>query len=218
MFYKKIVLLLFFSYIFYWWYMYKLIAHRALDNHKYKENSIEAFINCLDKDYIDGVEIDVRITKDKKLILNHNSIIGNNLIKNQTLKQLKKYNVTLLEDVLKLNTNKIIVLDLKDKMKSEIKKIIKKYNYLNLYICSFNYELVSDLLNTNVKIGLIVGYFINKNKNYSKFDFLNVNYKEKVKFNKEIMLWTINKYEDLKKINIKDFYLITDCAYKFIKS
>jgi len=198
--------------------MYKLIAHRALDNHKYKENSIEAFINCLDKDYIDGVEIDVRITKDKKLILNHNSIIGNNLIKNQTLKQLKKYNVTLLEDVLKLNTNKIIVLDLKDKMKSEIKKIIKKYNYLNLYICSFNYELVSDLLNTNVKIGLIVGYFINKNKNYSKFDFLNVNYKEKVKFNKEIMLWTINKYEDLKKINIKDFYLITDCAYKFIKS
>lgn len=198
--------------------MYKLIAHRALDNHKYKENSIEAFINCLDKDYIDGIEIDVRITKDKKLILNHNSIIGNNLIKNQTLKQLKKYNVTLLEDVLKLNTNKIIVLDLKDKMKSEIKKIIKKYNYLNLYICSFNYELVSDLLNTNVKIGLIVGYFINKNKNYSKFDFLNVNYKEKVKFNKEIMLWTINKYEDLKKINIKDFYLITDCAYKFIKS
>ena len=218
MFYKKIVLLLFFSYIFYWWYMYKLIAHRALDNHKYKENTIEAFINCLDKDYIDGIEIDVRITKDKKLILNHNSIIGNNLIKNQTLKQLKKYNVTLLEDVLKLNTNKIIVLDLKDKMKSEIKKIIKKYNYLNLYICSFNYELVSDLLNTNVKIGLIVGYFINKNKNYSKFDFLNVNYKEKVKFNKEIMLWTINKYEDLKKINIKDFYLITDCAYKFIKS
>ena len=103
-------------------------------------------------------------------------------------------------------------------MKSEIKKIIKKYNYLNLYICSFNYELVSDLLNTNAKIGLIVGYFINKNKNYSKFDFLNVNYKEKVKFNKEIMLWTINKYEDLKKINIKDFYLITDCAYKFIKS
>lgn len=198
--------------------MYKLIAHRALDNHKYKENTIEAFINCLDKDYIDGIEIDVRITKDKKLILNHNSIIGNNLIKNQTLKQLKKYNVTLLEDVLKLNTNKIIVLDLKDKMKSEIKKIIKKYNYLNLYICSFNYELVSDLLNTNVKIGLIVGYFINKNKNYSKFDFLNVNYKEKVKFNKEIMLWTINKYEDLKKINIKDFYLITDCAYKFIKS
>lgn len=198
--------------------MYKLIAHRALDNHKYKENTIEAFINCLDKDYIDGIEIDVRITKDKKLILNHNSIIGNNLIKNQTLKQLKKYNVTLLEDVLKLNTNKIIVLDLKDKMKSEIKKIIKKYNYLNLYICSFNYELVSDLLNTNVKIGLIVGYFINKNKNYNKFDFLNVNYKEKVKFNKEIMLWTINRYEDLKKINIKDFYLITDCAYKFIKS
>ena len=52
--------------------MKHLIAHRCLDNHNYKENSILAAINTLNKEYIDGIEIDLRFTKDKKIVMYHN--------------------------------------------------------------------------------------------------------------------------------------------------
>ena len=45
-----------------------LIAHRGLDNHKYSENSFKAILTSLNEKYIDGVEFDVRITKDKKIV------------------------------------------------------------------------------------------------------------------------------------------------------
>ena len=52
-----------------------LIAHRANNNHDFSENSLKAILNVLDKDYIDGIEIDVRITKDKQLVLIHDLVI-----------------------------------------------------------------------------------------------------------------------------------------------
>ena len=48
-----------------------LIAHRGLDNHKYKENSIKGILNSLSKDYVSGIEVDIRFTKDKKIIVYH---------------------------------------------------------------------------------------------------------------------------------------------------
>ena len=42
----------------------KLIAHRCNDNHNYRENSIKSAFEALNKEYIDGIEIDLRITKD----------------------------------------------------------------------------------------------------------------------------------------------------------
>lgn len=73
-----------------------LISHRGLDNHTYSENSLKAIENVLSKDYIDGVEFDVRITKDKKIVLIHDPIIdlisnGSGIIKYMTLKDLQKY-------------------------------------------------------------------------------------------------------------------------------
>ena len=52
-----------------------LIAHRGNDNHKYLENTKEAVIYCLNKEYIDGIEIDIRVTKDKEFVLSHNMLI-----------------------------------------------------------------------------------------------------------------------------------------------
>ena len=46
-----------------------LIAHRENNNHKYKENSKEAFINCFNTEYIDGIELDIRLTKDNIIVV-----------------------------------------------------------------------------------------------------------------------------------------------------
>ena len=71
--------------------MYKFISHRGNDD-DLAENSKKAILNSLSKPYIDGVEFDIRITKDNKFVINHNATINLNsnkigTIKNMTLKQ-----------------------------------------------------------------------------------------------------------------------------------
>ena len=71
-----------------------LIAHRAKNNHEFSENSLPAILDVLEKDYIDGIEIDVRITKDKELVLIHDHVIdfisdGTGIVSHMTLKELK---------------------------------------------------------------------------------------------------------------------------------
>jgi len=46
-----------------------LIAHRGNDNHNYRENSEEAIIYSLSRTYIDGIECDLRLTKDNEIVL-----------------------------------------------------------------------------------------------------------------------------------------------------
>ena len=47
-----------------------IIAHRGNDGIN-RENSKEAIVNSLNKEYVNGVEFDIRMTKDKEFILNH---------------------------------------------------------------------------------------------------------------------------------------------------
>ena len=73
-----------------------LISHRGNNGHNFLENSKEAILDVLSKKYIDGVEFDIRMTKDKKLILYHNMLIKTNnnyeFISNKTLLKIKKIN------------------------------------------------------------------------------------------------------------------------------
>ena len=66
----------------------KIIAHRGNDG-IHKENSLEAIINSLNKKYVDGVELDVRLTKDKKLIINHDPfyLLGICFVKSKSLQK-----------------------------------------------------------------------------------------------------------------------------------
>ncbi|MBR2588563.1 MAG: hypothetical protein IKD77_05110 [Bacilli bacterium] len=48
----------------------KIIAHRA-HTEKYKDNSLKSILYSLNQNYIDGIEIDIRMTKDFKFVLNH---------------------------------------------------------------------------------------------------------------------------------------------------
>ena len=87
----------------------KIIAHRGNDG-IHKENSLEAIINSLSKKYIDGVEIDVRLTKDKKLIINHDPFYNGYYINNTNAIKLQKLGLNTLEEILSnVNNNKIIM-------------------------------------------------------------------------------------------------------------
>lgn len=198
-----------------------IISHRANNNHGFKENSLEAIKEVLSKEYIDGVEIDVRLTKDKKIILHHGLIISKKgLINNLYFKEIKN-DVNLLSEILKnIKTEKIILIDIKcelcdiDVFVSKLNKILKKYKYLNIYLCSFNFELIKKLKQTyNYKTGLIISNIMNKTKEINDFDFVLLNYKVEYKTSKQTMLWTINKKEIMDKYKNKKIYIITDKPY-----
>ena len=54
-----------------------IVAHRGLSGY-YLDNSYESVENALNLDCVDIIEVDVRITKDNKLILCHDEFIGIN--------------------------------------------------------------------------------------------------------------------------------------------
>lgn len=212
-----------------------LISHRGLDNHTYSENSLKAIENALSKDYINGVEFDVRITKDNKIVLIHDPVIdlisnGSGIIKYMTLKDLQKYkygiskeSIITLDDLLSIiHTNKIILIELKEfgndfiDLVEETIKIISNYN-LNIYISSFNYKLLNYIKSKyrDVKCGLIIGYGLNIMYLRNNFDFNIVSYHYCKRISNDKLTFIFNLNKDKSKLD-SDMYLITNSSFKFI--
>lgn len=204
----------------------KIIAHRGNDN-IHKENSLEAILNSLNSNYTDGVEIDVRLTKDNKLILNHDPFYKGFYINHTNSLKLQKQGLNTLDEILKqINCHKIIMIEVKtdNKQISKITKVllntINKYR-LNYYICSFNYNLLNYLkTKSNHKIGLIASLKINTKHLNNNLDFNSINYLYNKKIpNKETFKWTVNNKKELDKIHKAD-NIITDnpkTMYNLIK-
>lgn len=215
-----------------------LIAHRANNNHKFSENSLPAILDVLDKNYIDGIEIDVRITKDKHLVLVHDPVIdfvseGTGIVNHMTLSELQKYRygkskeemATLDESLNKISSKKIILIELKEMgnnyidLVDETIKVINKYPFLNIFISSFNFLLLTYLKNNypSIKCGLIIGYGLNALKINNNFDFNIVSNKYINKLKKKNYNFVFGvKEEELNKLK-EDTYLITDDAYSIVK-
>jgi len=211
----------------------KIISHRGSNLSVYNKNTKEALISAIHNNVVDGIEFDVRITKDKKIVIVHDPIInfvsnGSGLVSKMKLKKLKKYNfgsneyptkICTLEELLNnINTNKIILIELKfeghkyKKFVDIVFNIIKKYK-LNIYICSFNDELLKYFYTKYKKCGLLISKFINKKRLYNNYYFNIVTYDYKdIITKKELFLWTINEY----KKELDNFYVITDTPYIFI--
>lgn len=214
-----------------------LIAHRANNDHSFSENSKKAITNVLNMDYIAGIEIDVRITKDNRLVLIHDPIIdfisnGHGIVKYMTLSDLQKYKfgkskeqVTLLDDVLKVNAEKMLLIELKEsgndyvRLVDEAIKLINKYSNIPIYVCSFNFNLLMYLKDNykNVKCGLIIGFGLNKLRSINPFDFL-------VLSGSNLQLLRQKQYNFVFGIKTKEvknlpenIYLITDESYKLSK-
>lgn len=215
------------------------IAHRGNDSHQYRENSEDAILWSLNQSYIDGIECDLRLTKDNKIIVLHNMLIdfisdGSGFVHRKTLDELLTYSfvycgrkdhVTVLSHLLsKIHSSKILLLEIKEErfhdeqwIKS-LSPILKKYKSLSIYLCSFNYELLKKLksIYTSVPMGLIVGYTMNQTKDITPFDFVMYQYDCFKYTHKLSMIWTVNNKSVLAKYKTRVDYIITDVAYKLV--
>ncbi len=149
----------------------KLIAHRGIWNKYIKDNSYEAIKRGLESDKYIGIECDIRETRDKKFILYHNALYKRELIKNKYYSELK--DVSLLESILKINSNKLYLLEIKD-FNMDINaflKLLNKYKR-NIYIMSFDINIIKRIrkITSNYKLG-VLNYILNSEYNYD-LDFI----------------------------------------------
>lgn len=195
-----------------------IIAHRGASAYK-PENTISAFKEAI-KMKADGIELDIRLTKDKKLAVIHDKTIdrttsGKGKVKNYTLKQLKKYKIPGLQEVIDIIKQKNILLfiEIKDKgAEEDIIKIIKKNKLTKkIIIVSFYKESIKKIK----KLSKIqTGFIFSKNNNARKialslkadwilpnYDLINKNFVQKAHKSKlRILAWTVNEINLAEKL------------------
>lgn len=189
----------------------KLIAHRGIWNKHIKDNSYEAIKKGLESDKYIGIECDIRETKDKKFILYHNILYKGELIKNKYYSELE--GVSLLESILKINSDKLFLLEIKD-FNMDIDaflKLLNKYKR-NIYVMSFDINIIKRIrkITSNYRLG-VLNYILNGEYNYD-LDFiclLNVLANEKVldyfkKKNIEVIIYGV------KNVNKNLTYIVDD--------
>ena len=189
----------------------RLIAHRGIWNKHIKDNSYEAIKKGLESDKYIGIECDIRETKDKKFILYHNVLYKGELIKNKFYSELN--DISLLESILKINSDKLYLLEIKD-FNMDIEaflKLLNKYNR-NIYIMSFDINVIKRIreITNKYKLG-VLNYILNSEYNYD-LDFiclLNVLANEKVlnyfkKKNIEVIIYGV------KNVNKNLTYIVDD--------
>lgn len=192
-----------------------LIAHRGIVNSVTKENTIPAFLGAINnKDYI-GFELDIYMTKDKEFIVYHDLLLDSKFIWKYEYKELKKKGILKLEQVLKLQTDKIILIDIKDINidTDKLSKLLHKYNKKKIYVMSFFNSIIKKFNNPKFKIGLL-NYVLNSNKEYN-YNFIGLLYdivNESIitKFKEkgiEVFIYNINKKD---KLIYNDVYYIVD--------
>ena len=155
--------------------MNKLIAHRGLKENV-KENTLESFQKAINNPNYVGFECDVRTTKDKVFVISHNPMIKDSIISLTNYKTLKeKYSIVTLESVLKLKSNKIFLLEIKEHnldTKSFV-KLISKYSHQRIYIMSFFNSVIKKLNTPNHFYHLgVLNYVLNSEENYENYDFI----------------------------------------------
>ncbi len=224
----------------------KIIAHRGLYDKVVAENTYLAISRALNNNSLVGVEIDVRLTKDNKIVVIHDKNIsrtsnGFGIVENMTLSELQKYNfgskkfyqtIPTLDKVLDIRTSKIILIEIKinrnvNNFYKSLITILEKYKNKNIYLMSFNKNIINKLRKKfkYYKVGFI--YLTNKiNYNY-KNDFYVINHnfinKKQIntlfKKNKKVFFWTLNKFNELQKINsqIKNIDAYYICSVYKIK-
>ncbi len=152
--------------------MANYIAHRGMWNDKIKSNSLEAIYNGLNSEKYIGIETDIRVTKDQVFVIYHNVLYKGKPIKNLLYKDIKE-DVFKLEDILKINTSKIFLLEIKD-FNINIKTFIKflnKYNK-NIMIMSFDTNVINKIkkITNKYKVG-VLNYILNSYSDYN-YDFI----------------------------------------------
>lgn len=198
----------------------KYIIHRGITSKNIKENSYHAIKKAIkDKESI-GVEFDIRLTKDKKIVLSHNSLINLNVIEETNYSELIKNNyLTTLDKILDIGTNKIFLIDIKTNNNYKVfgdilMNTLNKYNK-NIYLASFDKNIIK-YIKSKYKKGIITLLYRRNNYNFiiTNYKLISNNKIKKIK-DKKIFLWTIHNNNELEEIknkfsNIGDYYIIKD--------
>lgn len=190
-----------------------IISHRGNRNHNFKENSKEAIIFSLNDKNVDGIEIDIRFTKDKKMILCHNATYDGKIIKYTNFNDLPFEDIyTIFKNI---KTKKLILLEIKDNDIENITYIlnfIKTFSHLNIYVQSFYKEILLKIKekNKNLKIGLICFHIP---ENIHNYDFISIWFQNYIHIDKEIFVWTVNSKKQIKRFISLDINIITDKSY-----
>ena len=196
----------------------KYIAHRGLKPARVKENSLEAFSLAIKNPNYVGFECDVRTSLDQVFFIHHNALIDLKLVSSLTKKELLKKNLTPLKEVLKLKTDKIILIEIKES-NIDIYKLHQLLNNCNrkIYVMSFLNSVIKKLskLKRNYKIGCL-NYLLNSEEDYRYLDFiclLEISYSHKLysyfqEKGLEVFIYGIHKKETYEIID--DVYFITD--------
>ncbi len=199
--------------------MNHLIAHRGLKKEA-SENTLEAFEKSINNSFYSGFECDVRTTKDHIFVICHNPIYKGKIISLTNYKEFKKDNLPTLENVLKLKTNKIMILEIKE-INCDINRlsiILQKYDYQNIYVMSFYNKIINNLSLKNLKIKVgVLNYVLNSENDYQNYDFIclleNIMTPNLENYftcqNKEVFIYGIHNLEKLTK-EYKKSYFITD--------
>jgi len=224
---------------------YKIIAHRGINHKTYGENTYLSLKKALYQSNIEGIEFDIRLTKDNKIVICHDSNItrvsnGNVIIEHKTLKELKQYNfgkkiyqtIPTLDKILDINSNKLFLIEIKTNHNEKIfANILYKYliNYKdkNIYIMSFNKKVLNYLkkIDNTLNIGIIYLFKRNIKLKYNFYcinhNFITKKLKDKIlNKHKQLFLWTINSNNDIKNLknkltNLNNIYLIMDINSQF---
>ena len=195
--------------------MYELIAHRGICDKDVKQNSLASIKRALLNDKYVGVEFDVRETLDNEIILYHDAFYNNKLISNTYYKELPKY-VPKLETILKIKSDKIFLIELKN-IKNNYNKfinILNKHKNKNIYVMSFSNKVIEkvNIEDRKYKIG-ILNYVLNTNKSTLNLEFICI-------LNSLIKNDIVNKLKDLEifsyglfdKKSLKNIYYIVDAV------
>ena len=192
-----------------------LIAHRGIFNSVVKENTIPAFLNAINNEDYDGFELDIYTTCDGEFVIHHDLMLDGKFMWHYTYKELKKKGIPKLEEVLKLKTDKIMLIEIKD-INIDIDKLtrlLNKYKNKNIYVMSFFTSVIKKFKDRTFKVG-VLNYVLNSSNEYT-FDFIGILYdiasshmiKSLHALNIEVFLYGINKKDKLK---YNDVYYIVD--------
>ena len=192
-----------------------LIAHRGLVKEGIKENTLQAFLGAIKSKKYTGFELDVYTSKDGIFVVHHDPLINGKFIWNYNYKELIKKGIIKLNDVLKLNTDKIILIEIKD-IHLDIEKFTKllnKYQNKKLYVMSFFNSVIKKFKNPTFKVG-VLNYILNSTSEYH-YDFIGILYDVATThminslkdLNIEVFLYALNKKD---KYLFKDVYYIVD--------
>ncbi len=152
------------------------VAHRGLHNSEYTENGLKAFKNAIDNGV--AFEFDIHLSKDKKLIVCHDSSLKrtsgkDGIIEELTLEEIKNNyqlldgsSIPTLDDVMELNQERVpMVIEIKTKdknykeitdlLKEELKKIKDKSKIM---IISFDARTLWRLKKSGYMRGLLISY------------------------------------------------------------